>query len=257
MRGLNMIMLVYLGFVYSIPVEAIYIPSDDLDTYYQSGLDAYQSRTYEKAKSAFEKVLENNWESSELYYNLGNVYYRLGDTAGAVWAYEMCLYHDPTHEDAEFNLKLTNVKVKDRIAIPEAPIYLKLYLGVKERFTSNEWVKITLGFLILFLFFVLLRKFRGYSNIINFSENFAIALICISLFFASHSIWSDSNISQGIIQSQSVNVVSEPNLESTRLFQVHEGLKVSILQNSRNWVEIELVDDKSGWINKQNIRVIH
>jgi SH3-like domain-containing protein len=54
-----------------------------------------------------------------------------------------------------------------------------------------------------------------------------------------------------------VDVLSEPNTQSTTLFQVHEGLKVSITQNSRNWVEIELVDGKSGWINGVSIRAIH
>ena len=114
--------------IFATPIEPGNIPAENLDTYYQSGLDFYQSRAYQNAKSAFEKVLENNWESPELYYNLGNVYYRLNDISGAVWAYEMCLYHSPTHEDAKFNLKLVNVNVKDKIAIPEAPIYLKLYI---------------------------------------------------------------------------------------------------------------------------------
>jgi hypothetical protein len=247
----------FFSLICSTPVEYNDSHSENLDTYYKSGLDFYESRSYQNAKSAFEKVLENNWESSELYYNLGNVYYRLNDISGAVWAYEMCLYHDPSHENAKFNLKLSNVNVKDKIAIPEAPIYLKLYMGIKERFTPNEWVKNTLGLLVLFLLFVLVRKFWGYSPIMNFSENFVLILICITFLFSLHSIWSDSNIAQGIISAESVDVLSEPNPQSTILFQVHNGLKVSITQNSRNWVEIELVDGKSGWVNGISIRPIH
>jgi len=250
-------MFIYCSLIFSTPVEYDNSSAKNLNTYYHSGLDFYQSRAYQNAKSAFEKVLENNWESPELYYNLGNVYYRLKDISGAVWAYEMCLYHAPTHGDAKFNLKLANVNVKDRIAIPEAPIYLKLYMGIKERFTSNQWIKITLGLFVLFLFFVLLRKFWGYLPTLNFSENFMLILICITFLFSIHSIWTDSNISQGIIYTQSVDVLSEPNTQSTTLFQVHEGLKVSITQNSSNWVEIELVDGKSGWIPGNQIRTIH
>ncbi|MBC8311770.1 MAG: tetratricopeptide repeat protein [Candidatus Marinimicrobia bacterium] len=256
MAGLKWIFIVS-SFLFSTPVEYGDSPAENLDTYYESGLDHYQSRAYQNAKSAFEKVLENNWESPELYYNLGNVYYRLNDISGAVWAYEMCLHHDPTHEDAMFNLKLVNVNVKDRIAIPEAPIYLKLYMGIKERFTPNEWVKITLGLFVLFLIFVLIRKFWGYLPVLNISENFLLVLISITFLFSLHSIWSDSNISQGIIYIESVAVLSEPNVQSTTLFQVHEGLKVSITQNSKSWVEIELVDGKSGWISGDKIRAIH
>ena len=54
-----------------------------------------------------------------------------------------------------------------------------------------------------------------------------------------------------------MDVLSEPNTQSITLFQVHEGLKVSITQNSRNWVEIELVDGKIGWISGNQIRAIH
>ena len=257
MAGLKLVLIIICSILFSTPVEYDDSPAENLDTYYQSGLDYYQSRAYQNAKASLEKVLENNWESPELYYNLGNVYYRLNDISGAVWAYEMCLHHDPTHEDAKFNLKLVNVNVKDRIAIPEAPIYLKLYMGIKERFTPNEWVKITLGLFVLFLLFVLVRKFWGYVWLLNFSENFMLILICITFLFSLHSIWSDSNISQGIIYTQSVDVLSEPNTQSITLFQVHEGLKVSITQNSRNWVEIELVDGKSGWISENQIRAIH
>ena len=256
MAGLKLVLIIS-SILFSTPVEYVDSHSENLDTYYQSGLDYYQSRAYQNANESLEKVLENNWESPELYYNLGNVYYRLNDISGAVWAYEMCLHHDPTHEDAKFNLKLVNVNVKDRIAIPEAPIYLKLYMGIKERFTPNEWVKITLGLFVLFLLFVLVRKFWGYLWILNFSENFMLILICITFLFSLHSIWSDSNISQGIIYTQSVDVLSEPNTQSITLFQVHEGLKVSITQNSRNWVEIELIDGKSGWISGNQIRAIH
>ena len=257
MAGLKLVLIIICSILFSTPIEYDDSHAENLDTYYQSGLDYYQSRAYQNAKASLEKVLENNWESPELYYNLGNVYYRLNNISGAVWAYEMCLHHDPTHEDAKFNLKLVNVNVKDRIAIPEAPIYLKLYMGIKERFTPNEWVKITLGLFVLFLLFVLVRKFWGYVWLLNVSENIMLILICITFLFSLHSIWSDSNISQGIIYTQSVDVLSEPNTQSITLFQVHEGLKVSITQNSRNWVEIELVDGKSGWISGNQIRAIH
>ena len=98
MVGLKSIFICF-SFIFCTTVESEDSLAENLDANYQSGLDSYQSRSYQNAKSAFEKVLENNWESPELYYNLGNVYYRLNDISGSVWAYEMCLYHEPTHED--------------------------------------------------------------------------------------------------------------------------------------------------------------
>ena len=60
-----------------------------------------------------------------MYYNLGNAFYRSGNIAGAVWAFESCLKLHPNHLDAKYNLMLANLKVIDKVDLPEPPIYLK------------------------------------------------------------------------------------------------------------------------------------
>ena len=74
--------------------------------------------------------------------------------------------------------------------------------------------------------------------------------------FTLHSIWTGNSVSQGIIYFSSIEARSEPNSFSTRLFKVHEGLKVSVNQISENWMEIELLDGKVGWIEESQIRLI-
>ena len=83
-----------------------------------------------------------------------------------------------------------------------------------------------------------------------------IALFFCSLFFTLHSIWTENSIKQGVIYYPAIKVRSEPNTFSARLFAVHEGLKVSVNQTSENWVEIELLDGKSGWVENDQIRLI-
>ena len=75
-------------------------------------------------------------------------------------------------------------------------------------------------------------------------------------FVSIHSIWTNSTIQEGIVYDLSVEVRSEPNSLSTRLFEVHTGLKVTIRQELDDWVEIELLDGKKGWILKDRIRLI-
>ncbi len=71
-----------------------------------------------------------------------------------------------------------------------------------------------------------------------------------------HSIWTENSYDLGIIYSPQVEARSEPNQFSTRLFEVHEGLRVSINQAVDDWVEIELLDGKMGWIEENQIRLI-
>ena len=91
----------------------------------------------------------------------------------------------------------------------------------------------------------------------NSLHGITIVLLFCSLVLAIHSISSHRSINQGIIYNSSVDVRSEPNQFSTRLFKVHEGLKVSVKQIIEGWLEIELLDGKIGWISENQIRLLN
>ena len=233
----------------------IFAVSGNIDLHYEKGLDAYRNHQYELAIQEFETVLNNNWDASELYYNLGNSFYRHGNTAGAVWAYENCLRLSPNNTDAEYNLKLANLKVKDRIDFPNPPIYLKWYLGIKEHYTPSIWVNITLFIFLLLSFSITIPRILSSVSLI-YIPGILVTLFFCSLLFTFHSIWTKNSVNEGIVYYSIVEARSEPNTFSARLFEVHEGLKVSVNQISDGWVKIELLDGKSGWVENFQIRLI-
>ena len=238
--------------IFIFPLFAI---PESIEQHYDKGLAALSNNQYDLAIQEFETILDNNWDSPGLYYNLGNAYYRNGNTSGSVWAYESCLRLSPTYTDAEYNLKLAILKVKDRVDLPDPPIYLKWYMGIKEHFTPSVWINLTL--IILFLLSLLVTVSRILSVVsLNYISGIFSSLFFISLFFTFHSIWTENSVNQGIIYYSAVEARSEPNTYSAQLFTVHEGLKVSVNQTSENWVEIELMDGKTGWIENQQIRLI-
>ena len=229
--------------------------SENMSLHYEKGLHAYRNNQYDLAIQEFETILDNNWDSPEMYYNLGNAYYRNGNTAGSVWAYESCLRLSPTYTDAEYNLKLANLKVKDRVDLPDPPIYLKWYMGIKERFIPSVWLNLTLFILLLLSLLVTVSRIVSVVPMKYISGIFS-TLFFTCLFFTLHSIWTENSVNQGIIYYSAVEARSEPNTFSAQLFAVHEGLKVSVNQTSENWVEIELMDGKTGWIENHQIRLI-
>ena len=238
--------------VFSCPVFAV---TEGMSLHYKKGMDSYRNNQYELAIQEFEIILNNNWDSPELYYNLGNAYYRNGNTSGSVWAYESCLRLSPTYTDAEYNLKLANLKVKDRVDLPNPPIYLKWYMGIKEHFTPSVWINVTLFILLLLSLVVTVSRILSVVSL-NYISGIFSTLFFISLFFTLHSIWTENSVNQGIIYYSAAEARSEPNTFSAQLFTVHEGLKVSVNQTSENWVEIELMDGKTGWIENHQIRLI-
>ena len=172
------------------------------------------------------------------------------------WAFENCLRLSPTHTNAEYNLLLANIKVKDRLDLPVPPIYLKWYMAIKERYTPSVWLNFTL------FFFLLLSCSLTFSRLfkitLKYIPGILITFIFISIFFTLNAIYAENSINQGIINSVSIEARSEPNLISTRLFEVHEGLKVKVLANQKyeSWVKIELLDGKTGWIERDLILLI-
>ena len=186
---------------------------------------------------------------------IGNAFYRVGNIAGTIWAFESCLKLSPTHEDAKYNLKLANLKVIDRMDLPEPPIYLKLYLSIKEQFTPSTWINISLFIFLIFSIIMTASQMIS-SSILQHLRGSIIVVFFVSLFLTIHSIWTDSSLSLGVIYATKVSAHSEPNVFSTRLFEVHEGLRVSINQAVDDWVEIELLDGKTGWIENNQIRLI-
>ena len=109
MTGLNKIFIILF---LSLPLFAVEVETSKI---YENGMDAYRKGQYDLAIQEFESILLDNWDSPELYYNLGNAFYRSGIIAGAVWAFESCLKLSPTHEDAKYNLKLTNIILKNNL----------------------------------------------------------------------------------------------------------------------------------------------
>ena len=145
MTGLKKILII---FFFSMPLLAVEV---ETSKNYENGMDAYRKGQYDLAIQEFESIILSNWDSPELYYNVGNAFYRAGNIAGAVWAFESCLKLSPTHEDAKYNLKLANLKVIDRMDLPAPPFYLKWYLSIKERYTPSQWLNISLVILLLFM----------------------------------------------------------------------------------------------------------
>ena len=228
---------------------------DQISFTYEDGIDAYWNGQYDLAIQEFEAILSNNWESPEVYYNLGNSFYRLGNISGAIWAYESCLKLSPTHNNAHYNLKLANLKVIDKIDLPVPPFYLKWYLSVKERFIPSTWINISLSILLLNAIIMVIIRMTSVS-ILGMLQGILMIVLLSSLLLTLHSVWTEDSYDLGIIYSRDVEVRSEPNIFSTHLFEVHEGLKVAVNQEQNEWIEIELLDGKTGWIENKQIRLI-
>lgn len=223
------------------------------------GDSAYIKENYAAAIQIYEALLING-EAADVYYNLGNSYYKVGEIARAVLNYERALLLQPGNTDIRANLEVARSKTIDKVEpIPEI-FFISWIKSLINSMSVDAWAKwgivsFVLFIVALYLFVfskrILWKKIGFISGII-----FLIIVICSNL-FASEQKERLLNRDDAIIMSPSVTVRSTPSESGTSLFILHEGHKVNIKDNSmREWKEIHLEDGKVGWVPSAAIEII-
>ena len=226
------------------------------DSLFINGTKELAKGNYSKSINNFESILSQGLNHRDLYYNLGNSYYRSGYYGQSIWAYEKGLELDPVDKDLSFNLSLANNHIKDRINIPEPFFILKGYRFLKNSLTFSQILSISSFFIFLAAgFYLMIRLF-------NFDFNNTPIQLFLFLSVISHLILSDKyfdnlDIKEGIIIQNEVAAFSGPFIRNDAvIFKIHEGIKVAIDSEKGDWLEISLLDGKKGWIKSNQLRVL-
>jgi tetratricopeptide (TPR) repeat protein len=227
--------------------------------YFQQGVSQFQNGQYQEAVDSFNNVLKNGEQSAAVYYNLGNAYYKLGQIGRAVLNYERAKRLSPRDPDILYNLEIAQLRVVDKIETPPPMLFLKLWSDFTEIISVEFSSLLFMVFYLLFIFFLIVKLFAKnlvIQKIVRFSFLPLLVLVFISgiLFFLRAR--SESNVQEGVILVNKVEVKSSPSPEATDVFALHEGLKVQITDYSGNFVRIELPDGKVGWLPKEIIELI-
>jgi tetratricopeptide (TPR) repeat protein len=220
---------------------------------------AYTDGLYTNAADLYKQVLNSGYESWELYYNLGNSYYKMNDFASAILYYERAKKLNPGNEDINFNLKVTNNKIADKIEPLPEMFYKHWYMNLVELFPVDHWARITILSFIFSLFLALLYVIsqRVYLRKIGFWAGIVFLLISLLSFHFSYQNYKTlKNNTEAIIFAPTVTIKSSPDEKSIDLFVLHEGTKVKILDNIGNWYEIRIANGSVGWLPVSSVEKI-
>ena len=224
---------------------------------FEKANEHYTLEEYAAAIEIYEDIIESV-DHENIYYNLGNSYFRIGDIGNSIWAYEKALELSPRDSDINFNLKYLRSRVRDRILPPEDMYLISLYKSILLKFNLQDILLfIGLIFLLLSAKYVL-NNFSSILNPINhFINYFALLLIIFYFWMALDKYWDVSDKNHGIITASAVDVRSSPlDRGENVVFRIHEGTKVEIHNLQAGWSEIMLLDGKKGWIFSKDIRNI-
>lgn len=221
---------------------------------------AYIRNDFAAAVELYESILKNEGESSDIYYNLGNSYYKMNNIAKAVLNYERALLLNPGNGDIRFNLELARSKTVDKVTPTSEMFFVTWTQSLINTMSEKAWART--GIIAFILTILTLSLFIFGKRVVLKKIGF-IAAICFFLItvlanvFASEQKAELINHDNAIIMAPSVTVKSTPNQSGTDLFILHEGRKVMIKDNSmKEWKEIKLEDGNVGWVPTSVIEII-
>ena len=231
-----------------------------LDSLWSKGVQAYTDGRWSECTESLKALESVGVVSPELYYNLGNAYFKSGDYPHAILYYERTLKISPSFEDARINLDFANSLIRDKIdAVPE--FVLKSWARkVCYLMPSDFWALISIvlfaAALALFLVFRLgasrgLRRTGFYCSIV------ALILSASSFGMARWQRNSYLRADGAIVMKPVASVKSSPSRDSSKdLFVLHEGTKVTVLDTVGEWKNISLSDGRQGWIEESDMEMI-
>lgn len=231
-----------------------------LDSLWSKGVQAYTDGRWSECTESLKALESLGVVSPELYYNLGNAYFKSGDYPHAILYYERTLKISPSFEDARINLDFANSLIRDKIdAVPE--FVLKSWARkVCYLMPSDFWALISIvlfaAALALFLVFRLgasrgLRRTGFYCSIV------ALILSASSFGMAQWQRNSYLKADGAIVMKPVASVKSSPSRDSSKdLFVLHEGTKVTVLDTVGEWKNISLSDGRQGWIEESDMEMI-
>ena len=241
-------------------ISCCFANASEMNAQFDQANQAYRSGNYQKCAQIYQSILSQGYENAELYYNLGNAYYKMNKVPAAILQYERARRLSPSDPDIAHNLALANLRVTDKIdAIPEL-FFISWWHDLLDLRSADQWAWIAIASLWGTVFattLLLTNLLPGSVRTVLSALVFAGTLFsAVSLTGMIASSRAEKNHHFAIIFSPTVTVKSAPDENSTNLFVLHEGVKIEILDHVSQWSKFKLVDGKIGWAPSSSFEAI-
>ena len=160
--------------------------SNDEVSFFTQANQLYKEKNYEGAIALYDSIVKSGYSSAELFFNLANTHFKLGHLARAILNYERAKKLAPSDEDIDFNLKLANLRVVDRVEpIPEL-FFVRWVKNLVISHSSDGWTKLALimiwatfvfGLLFLFINNIVVKRFTFFTLLLTLILSIAAVAI--------------------------------------------------------------------------------
>ena len=238
---------------------ALLMPAVAFSATKADGDSAYVKGDYQQAIKDYTEVLSRE-VSPEVYYNLGNAYFKSGETARAVLSYERAKLLDPGNGDIRHNAAVAKSRTIDKVADRSSMFFVAWYGRLADSLTSDGWAWVSIAAAAAAMALLLLYFFSGNVPLRKagfFGAAFSIALFILANILAARHKEALQNRTGAVVMSTSAVVKKSPSADGADGFNLHEGTVVEITDKSvKGWYGISLPDGRSGWIDPKAVEVV-
>lgn len=238
---------------------------------WDAGIEAYNAKEYATAVEAFETVVANDYASAEVYYNLANAYFKLGQQGAssrpfaegelgrAVLNYERALKLDPTMDDARYNLDIAKDYTNDTEGVPESFI-ARLWHSMAGAMTTNGWATLSLimfGVAIVLTLLYLLHASITVRKVAFFANIVVVVVFVLSTALSITQRHAREQDNRAVIQAfDTTPVHASPDSSSKIIREPSQGVTVEIERTQGEWSEVRFADGEKGWVRSVNVEII-
>ncbi len=210
----------------------------------------YKDGQYDAAAKEYEQLLQSGLESGNLYFNLGNAYFKAGDRGNAILAYERARRLIPNDPDLDANLTYAQSSTGARPCVPALWQHLAFPLAHRMATGSLMWT----ATLFSTLFFLALAAYQLWPRRPRWMISVAAALaLCLVIAITSlaEQLLSDGWRRQAVVTAAGDTPARfEPAGTGTVHFVLKEGTLVRITDRREGWLQISRCDGRRGWVEE-------
>lgn len=234
---------------------------------YADANNAYKEGRWEAAVSQYEALVTAGVVHPDLYYNLGNAYFRCatettetkcpGGIGHAIYNYERALRLQPDFRAARENLRLARETVatrwEDRLKDAESD---PLWITVVTFLSISRLTIMFLVFNVLLFAGLTVNRFlaTGFTRTaLRVTNSFAAVGLFVAVVLLAGHIYYLEDKDMGIVLPDQVQMREGTDPRSAERAQIHAGLRVEIIDREPGWLRVELANGHEGWVPADTI----
>ncbi len=227
------------------------------EQYFDEATAAYNNGEYNLAIDKYQAIVSQGKHSAELYFNLGNCYYKLDQIGPSIYYYEKARLLDPKDTEILNNLRFAQNMRLDAIEEMPKTAMARLHDTVVLAFSFDQWATLAVIMVMLFvlgyiIYYLLSSATQKRIAFITGTLALILAFCSVALAYFAYQDFQKKN--PAIVFEREVAVTSEPNERSEKVFVLHEGTKVNILDTLQDWHKIKIADGQTGWLPAESIK---